>query len=127
MKCKPFFKKGTIDYYTNKAIEECAIRKFDLTEPVEIEFQTDHGDQYAPAGVRVFMNNGYTFFSTGQIPDSFADVSNPWFSKENNNKPHKMQHFNMLHFVCLSCNYRYKKWFMRIATFSVMGTIYLAI
>ena len=60
-----------------------------MTEPIEVEFHTDHSDQYAPAGVRIFMNDSYTFFSTGQIPDV-------WYSKSNNNKQHKMQHFDGL-------------------------------
>ena len=98
MKCKPFAKIGTIQSYTNEGLEKgalahCAIYQFDLTEPIEIELHTDHDDQYAPAGVRVFMNDSYSFFSSGQIPDGFPDISNPWFSKANNNKPLKMQHF----------------------------------
>ena len=98
LKCKLFAKKGTIQSFTNEGLEQgplahCAIYLFDLTEPVEIELHTDKSDQYAPAGVRIFVNESFSFFSSGQIPDNFPDVTNSWFSKANNNKPLKMQHF----------------------------------
>ena len=98
--------KGTIVYYHNDRgylgdLGHCAARKFDLTEPMEIELHTEYNDQYAPAGVRVFMNDSYTYFSTGKIPDMLigpADIwfkTKAWFSKANNNEPYEIQHFNL--------------------------------